>query len=214
MRKYTLFFLLFITAFIPLEAQETAYKPISDVAAIEKVIASLTKGITSIQSDFVQTKHLDALEMEIVSDGKLHYRSDNSLRWEYITPFSYTIASFDGKFTIKNGAEIKAYDIESNLIFREINSILIKSVNGSLLSDDNFTVEAFQHPSEGYKFVLIPHDEILAKALSKIELFWGYQQLTVSHLRMVEDANNYTIIQFKNERINAILPDSIFTIIK
>lgn len=188
------------------------YTRITDISTVESTILELTTGITSIKSDFIQKKHLDALEMVIESKGALYYRSDNSLKWEYTEPFSYTIVSYNKKFIIKNEDNISEYDIESNIIFREINSTLVKSVNGELLSDRNFKVEGFIDSSKGYKFILYPTNEMMSSVISSIEIFWKEGDRSVSRVKMMEDTNNYTEITFYNKELNAEIPDTTFTI--
>ena len=42
--------------------------------------------LSSMQCEFVQTKHLKMLNKSMVSNGKMYYQKSNKLRWEYTTP--------------------------------------------------------------------------------------------------------------------------------
>ena len=49
-------------------------------------IRAAADGVSSLQADFVQTKHLKLLKRPIVSRGKLYYRRPSQVRWEYTSP--------------------------------------------------------------------------------------------------------------------------------
>lgn len=187
------------------------YILVSDMATVQSAIQTITKEVETISSDFIQIKHMDALDMEIKSEGKLLYRTDNALKWEYTTPFSYIITSFNGIFSINNEGDIQEYDMESNVVFREINAILVKSVNGELLNDDTFEVKAYEHATDGYKFILIPKDDMMSSVVSRIEIYWKKGEKTVSKVKMIENESNYTEIQFNNKVLNETIDDNIFT---
>ena len=191
-------------------SQDTkGYQLVPDIKTIEQNLMEQSGKINTIYSDFVQEKHLAYLNDVIISDGKFWFQKENNLRWEYTTPFEYVIVINNGKFKIKDGEEVKEYDVNSNKAFQEVNKMIINSVKGDLLKDDRFTVEALQN-KDSYLIKLEPKDEIMAKVLSKIELYFNKSDLNIFKVKMIEEEDNFTVISFKNKKINETIPTNIF----
>jgi outer membrane lipoprotein-sorting protein len=195
--------------YIGAAAQE--YIPVPDARELEAEIKKQSGLIQTIQSHFVQTKTLEALEMTIVSAGKFWFKRENSLRWEYQKPYLYTIGINKGEFVIKDGDKVSKYDIASNKVFKEINDIIVSSVKGDLLSSSKFEAAAYQNQSS-YKLVLLPKDSNIKQALEKIEMYFSKEDMSVYKLVMIESDKDYTVLEFENRRQNEAISDSIFII--
>ena len=50
------------------------YKKINDLKLLEKKVKEFSQKVNTIKSDFVQIKHLDALEVTIESNGKFWFK--------------------------------------------------------------------------------------------------------------------------------------------
>ncbi len=60
-----------------------------------------------------------------------------NLRWAYMEPFDYVIVIHKGKFLIRDGEQLSAYDIDSNPAFAEINKLIVDMVRGNI-TDERF----------------------------------------------------------------------------
>ena len=49
-------------------------------------IQNAARSISTMQAEFVQTKHLKILARPITSEGRIFYRRPGDIRWEYTTP--------------------------------------------------------------------------------------------------------------------------------
>jgi len=203
----------FILTFFALPASLYAddYVQISDLKALEAKVAEYSAKVQTIKSDFVQIKHLDALEVTIESSGTFAFRKENSLRWEYVSPYSYIIVSHNGKFIIKDSKKKSEYDTESNQAFKEINKMIVSSVRGNLLMDGNFDVSAYED-SKSYKIILVPKLEQMREILSTVEMFFDKSDMSVFKVRMIEDEDDYTEIRFNNRTFNEEVPASTFIV--
>ena len=117
MTRYTLFFIAFL-AYTNSFAQ--SFQPMKDSKDFQQKLHVIAAKTTTLQSDFVQIKHLDVLSEDIESNGKLFYKASNKLRWEYTTPLEYLIILKDGKVSIKDEGKVSSYDLSGNKTFQKI----------------------------------------------------------------------------------------------
>jgi len=202
-------FVFLLTSFMSYSQQE--YKPVNDIKVLEERLNESSKKIHTIKSDFTQEKHLAYLNETIESEGKFWFKKENQLRWEYQTPFEYIIVLNNGKFIIKDEDKTSEYDVASNKAFREVNDLIISSVKGDLLKEDKFNILAFKN-AKSYLIKLTPKDPEMAKVLHKIELYFNISDLDIFKVKMIENEDDFTIINFVNRKLNAEISPDIFNI--
>src|SRR5690606_40561039 len=83
--KYTFVFFLILSGLNFAQMNST------EIKKLKENINSATSNLTSLQSDFTQTKHLDFMENDVKSSGKLYFKSKSKIRWEYTSPFHYYV---------------------------------------------------------------------------------------------------------------------------
>lgn len=174
----------------------------------QKIIAKANSTI-NIHSDFTQEKHLDLFEEVIKSEGEFYFEKPNSIRWQYNTPISYTIVLSGTKVQIKDDESLKEYDMDSNPIFKEINKLLLNSLNGEVLNSKDFKVEYFSNNSE-YMTRLLPQNTAMTDVLNNIEIYFNKIDFGVIGIRLNENTDDYTLIKFTQRIINGQIPDHTF----
>ncbi|MCW3785556.1 outer membrane lipoprotein carrier protein LolA [Marinilabiliaceae bacterium AAT] len=184
-------------------------KPIT-VEELQKVMKEKTAGVNTISCDFIQDKHMEYLETIITSKGKLFFDTKNRLRWEYKEPFEYLITINNGQFSISTDGETNNYDIESNQMFSKISELIISSVNGTIFTDTNFDVKAFEGENQ-YVIYLEPNIAELKEVLKKIKMQIAKKDFSVDKVTMYEMDDNYTEISFINKKFNESFSNDIFT---
>ena len=70
-------------------------------AAFDKIV-SFTRSIKTMTSDFTETKHLKMLSDDVVTSGKLWYKSPSYMRWEYDSK-NYGVYNPKGAYMVKDG---------------------------------------------------------------------------------------------------------------
>ena len=70
-------------------------------AAFDKIVTA-TRSIKSMTSDFTETKHLKMLSEDVVTAGKLWYKSPSWMRWEYDSR-NYGVLNPKGAYMVKDG---------------------------------------------------------------------------------------------------------------
>jgi len=217
-KKTTNSLLVFVLAIIGYSAAYNIPQNKSDVNTFVKIenpkeikqkIISKANSTINIYSNFTQEKHLDLFEEVIMSKGEFYFEKPNSIRWQYNTPISYTIVLSGNKVQIKDNESLKEYDMASNPIFKEINKLLLNSLNGEVLNSKDFKIEYFSNNSE-YMARLLPQNTAMTDVLNNIEIYFNKIDFGVIGLRLNENTDDYTLIKFTQRIINGQIPDHTF----
>lgn len=199
--------LLLISSFV--FAQNTAMSAAEAKTFVTK-ISSESKEIKTLQSDFVQTKKMDFLDKNIVTQGRMSLKSPNTLSWKYTKPYQYSIIFKENKIFINDQGKKSSVDAKSKT-FEKINKLIVGSSNGKMFSDPEFSVAYFKNGNFNIaKFT--PKSTQLLKYIKQIELHFPKNESTVSQVNMTESSGDTTNIVFKNTKINAPIPASEFSL--
>jgi len=205
MYKFIFIFLL------PLAGFSQAFKTVKDTSALKQKIESMSKATTSIESDFTQEKNLAMLSEKITSKGHFAFKKDNLLRWEYSSPSKYLIVINKDKVMIKDEKKTSKYDMNSNKVFKEINDIMVSSVQGTIFKSHKFKTNYFEN-DKFYKLELIPQDKNMKDTFKKINLYFDKSVTSVAKMEMVEASEDVTLLDFSNKKLNAPIADTNFII--
>lgn len=206
-----LLLLIFLLTSLAAHSQEAGYTKITDHSILEREINNNSNKINSIKSDFIQEKKIDYLDVIIESKGKFWYKKESNLRWEYNEPFKYVIAIANGKFSIQDNGKVSVYDVATNVVFKEINDLILSIAKGNMIKDNKFTIDAFENKTS-YLLKLTPKDEKMRKFIQNTEVYISKADLSATKVIMRESATDYTVISFVNKKLNDEIPDNIFII--
>jgi len=196
------------------KAQEAGFKPVNNSTEFKNKINLLTSNTQTIQSDFIQEKHLSFLSENIISKGKFIFKSPNQLRWEYSEPFEYIIVFNNKNIYIKDDGKISTFDTQSNKMFSEINNMMIGTIQGSLFNDsERFTVKYFESEKH-YLLELEPKMAEMKSMLKSIKIFIDKTDNSVSSIKMIETSDDYTSIEFVKRKLNLPVENEKFNIQK
>ncbi len=181
----------------------------------QKIIQKISKAaqsMTSMQCDFVQTKHMKLLNDNMVSYGKMYYQQNSKLRWEYTSPYTYTFILNDSKVLLKKGNRNDIIDVNQNKMFKEIARMMMNSVVGKCLTDKkDFKISVAETP-EQYVATLLPQKKDMKQMFSKIILYVNKRQLSIAKVEMQEKKGDNTVIELKNIQLNKNINASVFAI--
>jgi outer membrane lipoprotein carrier protein len=209
MIRYVLFLAAFLT-YTSTFAQ--SFKPMKDSKDFQQKLHKIAAKTTSLQSDFVQIKHLDVLSEDIESNGTLSYKASNKLRWEYTSPLEYLIILKDGKVSIKDEGKVSSYDLSGNKTFQKINEMMIGSIQGDLLVNEADYNYEFKESSSNYLVVMYPKEKKVQEFMKSINIYFSKKDYSVEQVKMLEQSGDYTLMKFKNKKINASISDKTFNI--
>jgi outer membrane lipoprotein-sorting protein len=184
----------------------------TDVSAFRQKLALTSKSVNSIQCDFTQEKHLTILQDKITSSGKFTFKKENQLRWEYTSPIKYLIILSNNRVYIKDEGKSNQYDLGSNKTFREINNIMTGAVQGNLLQDDTKYKPSFYENNKNFLVILNPTDKAVKDFIKSIHLYFDKKSLSVIMIKLVENSDDFTLIEFKNRKQNIPVSADMFKI--
>ncbi len=180
-----------------------------DPEGFKKEMTDANAWIRTIQSEFLQVKHLSFLEEEVKSSGRFIFEKENRLRWEYGSPFFYLIIFKNDSILIQDQKDTRTYDMNSSRMFIEINNIMMGLVNGDILQSDDFSVEYLEQ-QDIYILELTPLNTDMKEFLSKIRLHLSRKNYTADEIFMIEPSGDYTHIRFFQKKLNEDIPPHSF----
>jgi len=174
----------------------------------EKVKATASKTKT-IESDFTQFKHLDFLENDIKTSGKMLFKSPNLVKWAYTDPFKYSVIFKEDKLLINDEGKKSDVNIGSSKLFKKLNQLIVNSISGDMFVDSEFTM-TFLKTNQYFQVQFISKDKNLKKYIKQFVLNFDKSNYAVIEVKMVEPSDDYTRIVFKNRKENQTIKDEVF----
>jgi len=206
-----LLMLLIIGSGASLKAQYTGYAPLSDLAKFKELFSVEAQKVISIKSDFTQEKNLSMLSEKILSQGKFWFKKDNRVRMEYTKPFTYLMIINKDKVFVKDGQKQNTISTKSNKLFQQINKITVDCVQGTVLTNPDFSTRVFENKN-AYLVELSPISKNLKEFFKTIVVTVDKKDYSVTNIEMNENSGDNTIIHFINKEMNTNLPDALFAI--
>ena len=183
----------------------------------QRVISQINQKVSKLSSmtcDFTQTKNLALLNNKIVSNGRMHYKRNNKLRWEYTAPYKYLFIFNGAKVYVGNKSRKDVIDTNTNKIFKEVARIMMSTVTGTALSNSSdFSIDVADGKTL-WQVVLVPKRKDMKKMFKKITLNFTKSDMMISEINIFENNNDRTNIRLKNISTNGTVNESLFAIPK
>ncbi|MGH1337857.1 MAG: LolA family protein [Aureispira sp.] len=209
--RSTIYLFLVLLCF-PILGFSQTFHPMKDSKAFQEELHQVAAKTKALESDFTQIKHLDVLSEDIESTGRLIYKATNNLRWEYSAPLNYLIVLSQGKISIKDEDKVSSYDLSGNQTFEKVNEMIIGSIQGDLLLEEQDYRYEFKESSQQYLVVLFPKQAKVQEFMKSINIYFSKKDYSVQQLQMMEQSGDFTRITFSNKKINGNISDAVFRI--
>jgi len=180
-----------------------------EISTFKSTVEKLDSNTQTIVSDFVQYKHLSFLSNDVETQGKLAFKVPGLVKWEYTSPYKYSVIFKDDKLFIDDEGDKSKIDIGSNKMFKGLNSLITNSVKGNMFDDNAFEISYFK-VDDFYLVKFIPKDENMLQFITKFELMFDIKTSDVVEVKMIEPSEDYTKIVFKNKTRNTTLDEAVF----
>ena len=203
-------FLLYLISAFSAHAQPSKFKPAENPDKLKQELIKSTKQLQSIKCDFVQEKNLSFMSEKIMAYGTLRYKKPEKVRMEYSKPFQYLMILNNGMIYIKDAGKVNQFNARSNKMFRQINDILLQSMDGSISENKDYKVNYFESDSQ-IMIELMPLGKDLKSMIQAIRLIMDKKDYGVVRFEMTETAGDYLHINFSNKELNATLADEVFS---
>lgn len=168
--------------------------------------------LSSMQCEFVQTKHLKMLNKSMVSNGKMYYQKSNKLRWEYTTPYKYTFILNGSKALLKNNNRTDVVDTNKNRMMKEIGRVMMNTVMGNCLQNDKDFKTSITSTQTEYVATLLPQRKDIKSMFQKIILHFNRKNSMVTSVELVEKNGDRTVIELKNVKTNVPISQNMFAV--
>ena len=203
--------LLLLGSVVTIKAQYAGYTPLTDLTKFKELFSTEAQKVISIKSDFVQEKNLSMLSEKITSKGKFWFKKDSRVRMEYSQPFQYLMIINKDKVFVKDGQKQNTISTKSNKLFQQINKITVDCVQGTVLTNPDFSTRVFENKN-AYLVELSPISKNLKEFFKTIVVTVEKKDYSVTNIEMNENSGDNTIIHFVNKEMNTSLPDALFII--
>lgn len=190
-----------------------AAQPLANLDELNRRLQETAGKITSIESEFVQTKHIDIFDEDVESRGTFLYCNGRQICLDYRQPMAYRIVINGNRLMTVADGHKTIVNLGSNAMMNEMQKLIGASMAGNLQalqSDFDLTYEA---DAQHYYITARPRDKEIAAYLAKIGLTIDKKDMSVAELVFYENENDYTRYRFTSKRFNQLdSHDSRFSI--
>lgn len=190
--------------------QNDSFETMRDIPAFKKGINRMATNTKTIQASFNQNKYLNILSSSVESSGTMHFKKPDLLKWSYTSPYNYAILLNGEEIKINDEGKVNSFEIRNSKIFKELNDLIINSVQGNVLQEDRFDISYLEN-NKLYLARLSPKEEQLKSYIKQIDVYFEKSDYTVNKIQLFEHEGDYTLITFHNKKINSSIPDSEFS---
>ncbi len=177
--------------------------------SVLKKIINKNKTIHTIESDFLQVKHISFFEDSLVSTGKFFFRRPDKMVWKYEHPFLYAIVINGDSISLRDEKKLRQFDARTNGMFSQIKEVIFNMVSGNMLTDSSYQTHLVKAPL--YDIIqFYPKNEMMKKYLTRIDLYFDKKTWDVMQIKMNEASGDYTFLYFKNRKTNQPLSNDVF----
>lgn len=180
--------------------------------ASDAVLADLQRlaaGVTSVQSDFVQEKHLVIFKEVLVSKGRFFYRRPDQLRWELTEPMAagFVLNSGRGRRWNARTGQPQPFELDREPAMKLIAEQLFA-----------WTTADFNRMRRGYRLTVVQTAPVVLRLeplsnggfLDHLQVAFSADRRTLTSVELHERGGDFTRIRFDNTVLNAALNDRLF----
>ena len=200
-----------IAVFCSFIEQTDPYAAMKDVEGFKTKLNQKNQTINSLACDFIQEKSLTFMAQKVISKGNMKYKKPDMMKLEYTTPFQYIMSLYKGKVIIKDNGKVNKYDAKSNKLFKYVNDLMIKAVQGNVADSKEFTI-VFKENSKNYLMEMTPIDIAMKDYVNKVNVYVSKSDFGVVKVEMTEKSGDYTLISFINRVYNTPIKDEEFLV--
>jgi len=182
-----------------------AQTPAERLSSLMKKVAKET---LTLQSHFEQEKFSPLLENTTKSKGQLYFKQPKSICWKYQGQKPSSIVFNEEKAFLERNGKRKEYDLEKNPIFRKMNELIAKSVQGQVMEQKEFNLEVKEEKGN-YLVYMKPKANAVRLFVKEIHLRVNSKGL-VEALNIFSKNGDWTKILFSQQVLNGKLDETLF----
>jgi outer membrane lipoprotein-sorting protein len=181
----------------------------SEKRKMESTIKQKSKELKSLDCKFSQERISSLLSQITKATGTLKYKDNTKLRWEYSSPFSFSLIINNEEFIMLNSKKEK---IKSDMIQKQLGNFIMNSINGSFItSGKDFKAEYYKSKNV-INVKLIPINKQIKQMFKYLVIELDPANYVANSVKMTEQSDDETIIVFSDKKINSTISDSFFNV--
>ena len=194
---------------IPAHSEQTST---SQSKALLDQIQKELSSIKTLETDFIQTRHLAIFEDELISEGKLYYVLPDQMRWEIQKPYRSALIFNQNqmvKYEIRDGQPRKM-ELAVAALFTEIMNQMMHILKGNFQAiEKQYTINA--ELEENVTVTLKPRSSKLSTIIGSFVFTMHPKTYRVKKLNLKEGSKDDIEVVFQNEKENKFLDPSLFS---
>jgi outer membrane lipoprotein-sorting protein len=215
MRSLIFLFFFVSIAILNAEAQKTGqtsgFTAVPNIEKFKQDFAVQNAKLTSIKSSFTQEKTLTLLTEKIVSKGDFWFKRNDKIKIAYTSPYQYILIINGDQMITKDQQKENHVNTSSNKLFRQVNRIVIECVQGTILTNKDFSVKIFESQSQ-FLMQVTPQAKAIKEFFSVINITLDKNDYSVDEIELNEQGGDLTRMHFSNKQLNIPVNDDVFTL--
>lgn len=194
------------------------FKASSSMGKFRNDMLSTAKSMTTLRSDFVQTKHISGMTKDIVSSGEFCFKKDDKLSLDYKKPMPSQIIVNGSKIKIVSGGRPTVMDANANPVIANLKKMMSDCLSGQLPTNSkDIKLDLYENDTQYLVYVTPKAGSNLAKRAEHMEVVVTKADYTIVSFKMVEKpkgtkGNDYMQFTFSNMKRNIAIDDSVFKV--
>ncbi|HHV02323.1 MAG: outer membrane lipoprotein carrier protein LolA [Bacteroidales bacterium] len=168
------------------------------------------QNVQTLSCEFQQEREVSVLTEKGISRGRLVYKKDGGLLWQYNNPDRSGFLLRGNDITILDRSGNPVPDPGAGGFFRHIGKIILLGMSGEILEDSgNFTSE-FVSSGDFIQVRLFPAQKDMKRMFTHMELFFRKEDHMIQTIVIYEVSGDKTTVRLGNIRFNLPIDDKIF----
>lgn len=194
------------------------FKASSSMEKFRTDMLSTAKAMTSMKSDFVQTKHIAGMTKDIESTGEFCFKKDDKLSLEYKKPMASQIVMNGSKIKMVSGGRATIMDGNSNPAIANLKNMMSSCLSGQLPTNSkDLKLDLYENDTQYLVTVTPAEGSNLAKRTDHMEVVVMKADYTIVSFKMVEKpkgnkGSDYMQFTFTNMKRNIAIDDAVFKV--
>ncbi|MBO4656077.1 MAG: outer membrane lipoprotein carrier protein LolA [Bacteroidales bacterium] len=167
---------------------------------LTEAVSKAHQQLKTLSADFTQEKKSALFTEAVVQKGSFWYKAPKQLRWEYKSPKALTLLFDEKKVTLLTE---KGPIDNPNRMLNELGKMIINTINGNNMSDnENFDISFLKNSNGKYIVLLNPVNKKIKANYHSIRVILNAQDYLAEEVIMNESNGDVTTIIFSNKKTN------------
>lgn len=199
-------------------AVPAGFKASSSMEKFRTDMLSTAKTMTTLKSDFVQTKHISGMTKDIESSGEFCFKKDDKLSLEYKKPMVSQIVMNGSKLKMVSGGRATVMDANANPAIANLKNMMSSCLSGQLpTNSEDIKLDLYENDTQYLVYVTPKAGSNLAKRADHMEVVVTKADYTIVSFKMVEKpkgnkGSDYMQFTFSNMKRNTAIDDAVFKV--